>query len=146
MKITSSVFADNEKLPQKYSCDGDAINPPLSFSEVPSGAKSLALIMYDPDAPSGMFVHWIIWNLPPSILGIEEGQSPNAVIGTGSSGKNAYMGPCPPSGSHRYIFELYALDNMLNIGPDSGRETLLKTIGGHIVGKSTLTSTYERGA
>lgn len=145
MKITSSAFTDNSFLPSKFSCDGDSVNPPLTFEDIPQNAKSLALIMDDPDAPMGTYVHWVLYNMPTSITNIEEANLPSQVVlGKNSSGSETYVGACPPSGTHRYFFKLYALDTMLSLRPNATKEELLQAMEGHIVGEAQLIGLYKR--
>src|SRR5437899_11902207 len=110
MKITSSAFQEGGNIPSKFSCDGADTSPPLQISDIPSGAKSLVLIIDDPDAPSGLFTHWAVWNISPQTSTIDEGRTPKGVQGTNDSGKSGYGGPCPPSGTHRYYFKIFATD------------------------------------
>ena len=117
MKLASSAFGYGQKIPPKYTCDAENINPPLSLSEIPSGTQSLALIMEDPDVPKniredGMWDHWIVFNMPPDLHEIEEGKEPRGKAGVGTSGKPGYYGPCPPDREHRYFFKLFALDTL----------------------------------
>lgn len=155
MKITSSAFENNTGIPAKYTCDGENINPALSLSGVPQNAKSLVLIMDDPDAPMGTFVHWIVFNINPKTQKIEENSVPaGSMLGKTSSGKLGYIGSCPPpaspeqlqrgeSGTHRYFFKLYALDNILNLeSPD--KATLEKQIQSHILDHAELVGLYMR--
>jgi Raf kinase inhibitor-like YbhB/YbcL family protein len=144
MKITSSVFENKGKIPSKYTCDGENINPPLSFSEVPASTKSLALIVDDPDAPMGTFVHWVLYNIDPKTTEIKENSIPkSAEQGKSSSGESSYFGACPPSGAHHYHFKLYALDSVLNLdNPD--KATLEKAKQGHIIEKAELTGLYSK--
>lgn len=145
MKIKSSAFENNEKIPRKYTCQGEDINPPLEFSEIPKETKSLALIMDDPDAPLGTWDHWIIWNIPPETKEIKEGEVPvNAIQGKNSWGKNSYGGPCPPSGTHRYFFKLYALNEILNINENSKKSDLEKAMKGHIIARAELIGLYAK--
>ncbi|OGH24953.1 MAG: hypothetical protein A3B47_02520 [Candidatus Levybacteria bacterium RIFCSPLOWO2_01_FULL_39_24] len=157
MKIISSVFENNSKIPSKYTCDGENINPPLSFLEIPTNAKSLVLIMDDPDAPGGTWIHWIVFNIDPNTVEIAENSVPKGGIeATTSFGKKSYGGPCPPvrhryaqalagepSGTHRYFFKLYSLDVVLNLN-NPGKETLEKEMQGHIIDKSELIGLYSR--
>ena len=144
MNITSPAFADNQPIPARYSCKGDNTSPPLAIAGVPAAAKSLALIMHDPDAPSGDYVHWVVWNMPPSTTEIAASSLPaGAEQGPNTSGRNAYMGPCPPSGTHRYIFELYALSEKLQLAPSTGREQLVAAMDGRILAKATLTGLFS---
>lgn len=118
MKIKSSAFEDGERIPSKYTCDGENMNPPLEFLEIPKQAQSLALIAFDPDAPAGPWTHWTVWNIDPEADGIREDSVPEgATEGITSAGRSGYHGPCPPSGTHRYFFRLYALDAMLDLPP-----------------------------
>lgn len=147
MKLNSVNFKDNSFLPPKYTCDGLGINPDLQIDEVPTYTKSLALILEDPDAPSGMFAHWLMWNIAPDIKIIKEGLVPtNAIQGLNDYGKNDYGVPCPPQGTHRYIFKVYALDITLeNLSPRTNREKLLSAINGHVLGVAQIVSLYSRG-
>src|SRR6267378_3425141 len=116
MKITSSAFQQGANIPSKFSCDGADTSPPLQIQEIPPAAKSLVLIVDDPDAPSGLFTHWIVWNIEPATAQIDENNSPvGAMKGTNDFGKSGYGGPCPPSGTHRYFFKLIALDQKLSL-------------------------------
>ncbi len=124
MKISSSAFADSQSIPARYTCDGADASPPLTFSDIPSNAKGLALVVDDPDAPSGTFDHWIVWNIPVTMTNVAEGQSPQGVAGRNGFGKSGYGGPCPPKGEHRYQFKLYALDATMNLQPSSGMSSL----------------------
>ena len=144
MKITSSAFENSAKIPSKYTCDGQNMNPPLSFSDVPQNAKSLILIMDDPDAPMGTFVHWIIFNIDSSTKEIAENSLPSSgEQGKTSLNKPGYVGACPPSGTHRYFFKLYALDTILNLtNPD--KSTLEKEMQGHILNSVELIGLYAR--
>jgi Raf kinase inhibitor-like YbhB/YbcL family protein len=131
MTITSSAFQNNGVIPSKYTCDGANVNPPLAFSGVPPSAKSLALTVQDPDAPVGTFTHWIAWRIPPSTTSIGEGQH----VGTeerNGFGKAGYGGPCPPSGTHHYVFTLYAMSD--EAPPDKG----------HVIAQSQLIGTYSK--
>jgi Raf kinase inhibitor-like YbhB/YbcL family protein len=145
MTISSPAFGDNQAIPKKYSCDGDGINPALVFKDVPAGAKSLALIVEDPDAPTGTWIHWVMWNISPSATGIAENSVPaGAIQGQGSSGQNIYGAPCPPSGIHHYIFNVYALDSELKLPSYSTAENLQAAIQGHVLNKAQLVGLYGR--
>lgn len=145
MHIGSSAFDHNQKIPAKYTCDGEDINPSLDFAEVPEGAKSLALIVDDPDAPAGTWVHWTLWNIAPDIQEIEEkGVPEGAVQGMTSFGRPGYGGPCPPSGTHRYFFKLYALDTELELPEDADAHELEEAMAGHILAQSELIGLYSR--
>ncbi|MDZ4209610.1 MAG: YbhB/YbcL family Raf kinase inhibitor-like protein, partial [Candidatus Curtissbacteria bacterium] len=142
MKITSAAFENNAKIPSKYTCDGENINPPLSFSGVPANAKSLVLIMDDPDAPNGTWVHWMVFNINPKINEISENSLPkDGIEGVTSFGKKGYGGACPPSGTHRYFFKLYALDTILNL-TNPNKAALEKEIQDHIIEKAELIGLY----
>ena len=145
MKITSSAFQNNQSIPAKYSCDGEDVNPPLTFSELPDNTQSLVLIMDAPDAPAGTWVHWTIWNINPTTTEIAENSVPEgAVEGITSSGSAGYGGPCPPSGEHRYIFKLYALDAMLELDASADKAALEQEMQSYILGKADLTGLYRR--
>lgn len=145
MKLYSSAFEQNKNLPDKYTCDGQGINPPLEISGVPAGAKSLALIVEDPDAVRGTFIHWLVWNIDPKTASITVGSIPTGAIqGTTSAGKTGYVAPCPPSGTHRYIFKLYALDTMLDLTPNAGRDNLDQAMQGHTLDYAELIGLYQR--
>jgi Raf kinase inhibitor-like YbhB/YbcL family protein len=144
MQVVSPVFKEGAAIPLPYSCKGQNISPPLNFVSIPEAAKSLALIMHDPDAPSGDYVHWTLWDIPADTGTLAANSVPvGAVQGINSSGENKYMGPCPPSGTHRYMFELYALDTSLSLPAETQREDLLKTMEGRVLEKATLTGTYS---
>src|SRR3989344_5279533 len=127
LKLVRQVFRDGAQIPVEYTCKGQNINPPLSITHVPASAKSLSLIMHDPDAVSGDFVHWTIWDIPASTETIAVNSVPAGTIqGINGGGQNKYMGPCPPAGTgtHHYLFELYALDKFLDLKPDTSRDQL----------------------
>lgn len=146
MILTSPSFQNNELIPAKFTCGDGDINPELHVQNVPEGAKSLALIMDDPDAPSGTFTHWLIWNINPETSVIkEESVPPGSLEGTTSFGRIGYGGPCPPPGKpHRYFFKLYALDAMLNLQAGASKSDLEAEIGRHLVGQTELVGIYER--
>ncbi len=145
MKISSPMFQNNSAIPKKYTCDGENINPPLEISEVPVKAQSLVLIMDDPDAPSGTWVHWVIWNIDPKTTRIEENSVPiKAVEGTTSFGRTGYGGPCPPSGTHRYFFKLYTLDTKLDFSPSDKKDQLEEAMKNHILGYAEIIGLYSR--
>jgi Raf kinase inhibitor-like YbhB/YbcL family protein len=144
MKITSSAFQEGAGIPSKFSCDGANTSPPLQIAEVPSGAKSLALIVDDPDAPSGLFTHWAVWNISPQINAIAEGSAPKGVQGTNDFGKSGYGGPCPPSGTHRYYFKIFALDRELDLPSGAKRSQLDAVMKGHVVAHGELMGRYSR--
>ncbi len=144
MEITSTAFDNNQNIPSKFSCDGQSVSPALKFSNIPDNVKSLALIVEDPDAPLGTWTHWIVWNIPPSKVSIEEGEVGFGIFGTNSSGHKKYDGPCPPNGEHRYFFKLYALNSILDLNPASQRNDLLLTITDHIIVEAELMGKYSR--
>ena len=150
MRIRSTAFHDGETIPEKYTCDGADISPALFFEEVPEEAKSLAFVMDDPDAPRGTFVHWVLWDLDPSIDNLPEGlpQKPTTTNGIScKQGRNGfdtvgYRGPCPPGKTHRYRLTLYALDTRLELDPGSAEKELEKAMEGHILERSRLRARY----
>ncbi len=153
MQLLSNAFVNGEEIPAKYTCDGNDFSPPLSIKDVIRGAKSLALIMDDPDAPGGVFVHWVIWNIPPDTASIPEKVPPAKVVsslggakqGVNDFGKVGYRGPCPPPGPpHRYIFKLYTLDKIIDLGPGASKAELEGVMQGHILAQATLMGRYAR--
>jgi Raf kinase inhibitor-like YbhB/YbcL family protein len=150
IKLSSAAFKEGQPIPKQYTCDGVDISPPLEWSGVPKNAKTLAIICDDPDAPSGTFVHWVLYNLPADDMGlIENVPTTETIKGGGMQGKNdfrkiGYGGPCPPSGTHRYFFKLYALDGELDLKPGATKNDLLKAMEGHIVAQGQLMGTYSR--
>ena len=144
MKITSSAFQEGGNIPSKFTCDGGDTSPPLQIAEIPSGAKSLALIVDDPDAPSALFTHWIIWNISPQTNAIAEGSAPKGVQGTNDFGKSDYGGPCPPSGTHRYYFKIFALDRELDLPSGTKRSQLDAAMKGHVVAQGELMGRYSK--
>ncbi|MBI5414570.1 YbhB/YbcL family Raf kinase inhibitor-like protein [Candidatus Peregrinibacteria bacterium] len=144
LTISSSAFSANTAIPSVYSCDGKGVNPPLSLSNPPKAAKSLVLLVDDPDAPAGTWDHWILWNIDPTVSQIGENTVPaNAVQGKNSSGTNGYEGPCPPSGTHRYFFKLYALDAMINLKEGSTKFDVEREMEGHIVASADIVGLYS---
>ena len=144
MKITSSAFQEGGNIPSKFTCDGGDSSPPLQIAEIPSGAKSLALVVDDPDAPSGLFTHWIVWNISPQTNVIAEGSAPKGVQGTSDFGKSGYGGPCPPSGTHRYYFKIFALDRELDLSSGAKRSHLDAAMKGHVVAQGELMGRYSK--
>ena len=148
--VSSSAFQEGAVIPKLYTCDGKNISPPLTWGSVPDRTQSIALICDDPDAPRGTFVHWVLFNLPPETRGLPENVPVGKTLangakhGAGSSKKNGYLGPCPPSGVHRYYFKVYALDSKLNIESGITKEQLLKAMGGHVLAEGQLMGTYKR--
>ena len=139
-------FEDGDILPEKYTCEGDGVNPAFHISGVPEEAESLVIIVDDPDAPSGDFLHWMVWNLPIDTQFITEGELPEeAVEGFNDFGNAEYGAPCPPSGSqHRYQFKLYAIDTDLDLDEDISKSRLEKEIAGHIVDEVIITTVFGR--
>jgi Raf kinase inhibitor-like YbhB/YbcL family protein len=146
MKLTSTAFKDGEKIPAQYSCQGEDINPPLEISETTDESQSLALIVDDPDAPGGTYVHWVLWNIPVSTIEIPGNWMPESGVSVGSngSGKEAWTPPCPPSGTHHYHFKLYALDQKLDLAAGSDKAELESAMNGHIVGQAELVGMYAK--
>lgn len=145
MKIESSAFKQGESIPSKYTCKGADINPPLNIADVPAAAKSLALIMDDPDAPVGTWVHWLVWNIRPQTTELNENTVPAATVqGKNSWGRSNYGGPCPPSGTHRYFFKLYALDALLSLSSSADKAQLEKTMKGHVLAQAELMGVYSK--
>ena len=143
--LTSPAFHEGQPIPERFSCDGDNVSPPLDWGSVPEGTRSLALVLHDPDAPSGNFTHWVGWTIDPSTDGLEEGAHAT-VEGANGFGENGYGGPCPPPGhgAHRYFHELFALDTELDLEEGASREQLEDAIEGHVLGGAELIGTYER--
>lgn len=148
MTISSPSFKDNDFIPKKFTCGGENINPELQIQNVPAGAKSLALIMHDPDAPlPGGFTHWLVWNIAPDTAAIKEGSVPaGSVEGKNDAKRTGYFSPCPPAGHgvHHYHFKLYALDSVLNLGASSSKEELEGEIEKHNFGSAELVGLYQR--
>jgi len=144
MKLISPAFENNQLIPSKYTCDGEDINPPLEISEVPEGTQGLVLIVDDPDAPMGTWTHWIVWNINPSTTLIEENSVPEGAFqGMNNFGKQPYGGPCPPSGTHRYQFKLYALDTKLELNPLSDKKNIEEAMENHIIEETMLVGLYK---
>jgi len=150
MEIKSSAFGSGEMIPAKYTCDGADFSPQLEWSGSPAGTRSFALICDDPDAPMGTWVHWVIYDIPPTATMLAEGITREKDLpGGGTQGINdfrkiGYGGPCPPGGTHRYFFKLYALDAMLGLKPGITKDQLLTAMRGHILGEAQLMGTYRR--
>jgi len=148
--ITSTAFTEGSMIPQDYTCDGEDISPPLAWSGVPDGTKSLALICDDPDAPMGTWVHWVLFNIPAYIMELPSKIPPEKIIQNGAKHgindfrKFGYGGPCPPGGTHRYYFKLYALDTEINVEAGITKAQLLKTMEGHILAEGQLMGRYAR--
>lgn len=149
MIITSTAFGNNEQIPKEYTCDSINQNPPLAFHGIPPQAKSLTLTVEDPDAPSsppaGGWIHWLVWNINPQTNNIDAHSVPaGAVEGITSFGKVGYGGPCPPTGTHRYIFTLFALDTTLSLGPSAKINDLRDSMNGHVLESTQLIGLYAR--
>jgi len=141
--VTSPAFENNKPIPKKYTADGADINPPIEVNAIPKNAKSLALVVDDPDAPLRTWVHWIVWNIPPSKNKIGEGEIPG-IQGSNSWRKSSYGGPNPPLGTHRYFFKIYALNTELNLDPGSAKKDLEKVMENHIIAKGELVGLYKK--
>ena len=147
IKITSTAFGSGKPIPKKHTGEGPDVSPPLAWSGVPSGAKELALICDDPDAPTEQpWVHWVLYKLSPALSGLKEGDSAGGVEGKNDFGKAGYGGPLPPPGHgvHHYHFKLYALDQPLESGPGLTKDQVLSKIKGHVMAQGELVGTYER--
>ena len=148
--VTSSAFKEGGLIPAKYTCDGQNISPPLKWQQAPQGVKSFALISDDPDAPMGTWVHWVMWNIPAESNGLPESVSPVKELPDGSKQgisdfrRPGYGGPCPPSGTHRYYFKIYALDVTLDLAGTSTKQDLLDAMKGHILAEGSLMGKYKR--
>jgi Raf kinase inhibitor-like YbhB/YbcL family protein len=145
MKISTHAFSERRAIPERFTADGKNVNPPLVISGVPTEVKSLALIVDDPDAPMGVWSHWLVWNIKPGTSAIEEDSVPaGAVVGRNDAGTAKYVGPSPPSGTHRYFFRLYALDTKLDLPAGSPRADLDAAMHGHILARAELLGRYGR--
>ena len=142
LTVSSPDFKHEDYIPAKFTCEGKNINPSLNIKGVPKETLSLALIMDDPDAPGGTFDHWLVWNIHPAEK-ISEDSLPG-IAGKNSSGKNKYMGPCPPSGTHRYFFKIFALDTTLHLPPHSGKQMLEQAMQGHVLAYGELIGLYKK--
>ncbi len=149
-ELTSTAFANGDPIPMKYTCDDQDISPPLQWKDPPEGTRSFALICDDPDAPVGTWVHWVLYNLPGSTRGLPEAVPPDSDFtdggrhGQNSWGRPAYGGPCPPGGTHRYFFKLYALDADLHLATGASKEELLQAMEGRILATAEAMGTYTR--
>lgn len=142
INVRSIAFAHGGHIPARFTCEGDNISPALEIGDLPENAKSVALIMEDPDAPRGTFTHWLLWNIRPGEAISENNNA--GTSGTNSFGKRGYGGPCPPSGVHRYFFKVYALDVELQIDPGSGKQALNEAMQGHIIAEGALMGLYQK--
>lgn len=147
LTFTSDAFANGQSIPAKYTCVGKNISPALTWGGPPAGTQSFALIMDDPDAPLGTWVHWVLYNIPAGTRSLAEDfatQGQDIAAGKNSWGDLGYGGPCPPSGTHRYFFKLYALDATLNLSPGTSKRDLLKAMDGHILAQGELVGTFSK--
>ena len=150
IKIISSAFEDGGIIPAKYTCDGEDVSPPLRWDMVPDGTQSIALICDDPDAPVGTWVHWVLYNLSPGTEGLDENFPDDETLADGTRqgvtdfGKTGYGGPCPPSGTHRYFFKIYALDTKIDTATIIDKAKLLEAMEGHILAQGQLIGKYKR--
>ena len=147
LKLVISAFPESGAIPQKYTCDGANVSPRIEWTGAPQQAKSFALILDDPDAPSGLFTHWLLYDIPASVHSLEEGYKPAGATHTGTNdfGKHGYGGPCPPGGTHRYFFKLYALDTATLSVPAGGRRAELdRALKGHVLEETQYLGKYER--
>lgn len=144
MRLASPAFGQNQPIPAKYTCQGEEVSPPLVAEDVPVNAKSLALVMDDPDAPLGTFVHWTVWNVAPRGA-FKEGAVPGgAVEGMNGADNQGYIGPCPPAGTHRYVFKLYALDATLQLPATAGARELEAAMEGKVIERAALVGLYRK--
>jgi Raf kinase inhibitor-like YbhB/YbcL family protein len=144
LTLSSPAFQNGDELPQKYTCDANEVNPELDIAGLPSGTESLALILEDPDAPDGTYTHWIVFNIDPATTNIAENSVPEGAFeGSSSDQRATYMPPCPPEGSHKYIFKLFALDTMIEGNHELNGEALYSAMEGHILEQTELMTTYE---
>jgi len=150
MEIKSTAFGNKGMIPDRYTCDGEDISPPLEWHDAPGGTQSFSLICDDPDAPMGTWVHWVVYDIPPNVTALSEhAPSEQELTNGGKQGRSdfgtiGYGGPCPPSGTHRYYFKLYALNSYVGLHPGATKEQLLKAMKGHILEESTLIGNYRR--
>ena len=149
-ELTSTAFGPEESIPSVFTCDGRDVSPPLQWTDPPQGTQSFALISDDPDAPMGTWVHWVLFNLPAEVRALPEAVAPDAELadgsrhGTSSFRRLGYGGPCPPSGTHRYFFKLYALDTVLDLPSGANKKQLLEAMEGHILAQVELMGRYAR--
>ncbi|HET9907026.1 MAG TPA: YbhB/YbcL family Raf kinase inhibitor-like protein [Anaerolineales bacterium] len=145
LRLTSDAFANGQSIPAKYTCKGKNISPALAWTEPPAGTQSLALIMDDPDAPGGTWVHWLLFNIPVNTRTFPEDLRLSGVsVGKNSWGDMQYGGPCPPGGTHRYFFKLYALGSNISLSPGFTKDQLLKAMDGHILAQGELVGTFSK--
>jgi Raf kinase inhibitor-like YbhB/YbcL family protein len=147
--LTSDAFGEGQLIPEKFTCKGEDVNPRLDWANLPAGTQSLALVVDDPDAPGGTWTHWVLYNIPPETTTLEAVTAGNGTAGIGLGGVNSwgrtnYGGPCPPSGTHRYFFKLYALDNLLQFSSAPKPGELLSAMEGHILAEADLMGTFSK--
>lgn len=152
LRVTSTDITDGKVIPKQFTCDGGSVSPELAWAKAPENSRSFAVIVQDPDAPGGTFVHWLIYDLPPEVLGVKQGIAAKAQLPDGSmqgvnSGKGiGYYGPCPPVGkAHRYVFTVYAVDEMLSVPPGADEQEVMKAMRGHVLAEGKLTGRYGKG-
>ena len=143
MRLTSSAFEHEGAIPERHTCDGLDVSPPLSLVDVPAAAVTLVLVMDDPDAPGGIWDHWIAYDIPPDTE-IHEAVASLGTPGKNSWGRAEYGGPCPPSGTHRYVFSIYALDSDLGLAPGADKATVIDAFSGHVLAEARLLGRYSR--
>ncbi len=144
ISVSSTAFRSGENIPPQFTCKGANMSPPLEFHGIPAAAKRLALVVDDPDAPTGLFTHWLVWNIAPSAAQIaQKAVPPGAVQGTNDFGKSGYGGPCPPSGTHRYFLRVLALDRMLDLKRGAKRADFDKAIAGHVLARGELMGRFS---
>ena len=150
IEMTSSAFEHGGTIPKQYTCDGEDVSPPLQWGAVPEGTKSLAVISDDPDAPMGTWVHWVVFNIPPEATELPENVPPDSVLpnravqGTNDFHRIGYGGPCPPSGTHRYFFKIYALDTTMDLDSGATKAEIEDAMDGHILDEGELAGKYSR--
>jgi len=148
--ITTAAFAPGTAVPSVHTCDGADTSPPLAWSGAPAGTKAFALVVHDPDAPAGDWLHWVAWNIPAAVHALPEGIPKKELLpdgmrqGKNDFGKTGYGGPCPPSGTHHYVFALYAIDAMLSLPASAPRDQIEKEIRAHLLAEAEVTGTYQR--
>lgn len=150
IQVRSPAFGEGEMIPRQYTCTGDGVSPPIAWQAPTDSVESFALVCEDPDAPMGTFTHWVLYDLPSNVHELPE-RIPNedhpptgGTHGVNSMHRTGYMGPCPPSGTHRYFFKVFALDTRLGLEPGAGKDDLLEAMEGHVVGKGQLMGKYQR--
>ena len=142
LTVKSTAFANNNYIPLKYTCDGPSVNPALVIEDIPKNSKSLVVIMDDTDSPNGEFTHWLMWNIPPKKYIVEN--SAPGIQGVNSNQQNKYYGPCPPNGTHKYNFKVYALDVIIDLPKTADKKALVTAIEGHVLSKGVLIGSYYR--